>query len=555
MDTRSLLICIGSPRSGLNLLSSCLSILGIKPIDHQPEADSINQLLLQDLGLSPYTPALPQDWMVTTAAIRAKEQIHKLLTAAIPAFESTRENDCRFPFSVCQIKISNPLLVNIWSAAFNELSIKPRFIFMIRHPWETAQSMVANHNLDLQSAHILCLSHIRSTLSALEEQGYSSVVFDQLLADPVSTLDVCLSSSISSLQTSYSSLLNHVQPSLKNHHASNLADTDKETFKPYAKLYDQLRAGQHFSAAHISENQGIKIFDSSEFDLISLPPQALYNCLRKPEMEAIMQTMKDDIKKEIAAEYMKAPPNPYVHNRKLTADMNFMLREFAEKQLKRPGLKKNHLDYLAAKAIQVELNCEGRLATPIQDMIARLLVAECVQGERICILEIGSLYGISLAILYNHIATRFDNKLVVCLDPLHGFYGEDQQDAVLNVSINESVVLRNMKMTNVPESDFKLVKHYSTEQRAIDAAKDINFNVLIIDGDHSYEGVKFDFENYFPLLQSGGYVIFDDYNAKEWPGVKQFIDQDLKQYDDFILIGFISRTAVGQKKMEKGESR
>ena len=79
----------------------------------------------------------------------------------------------------------------------------------------------------------------------------------------------------------------------------------------------------------------------------------------------------------------------------------------------------------------------------------------------------------------------------------------------------------------------------------------MTINLLIIDGDHSYDGVKYDFDSYFPLLHPGGYVIFDDYNAKEWPGVQKFIDQDLRKTQDFEYLGAISRTAVGRKAVAK----
>ncbi|MDV7398787.1 class I SAM-dependent methyltransferase, partial [Arthrospira platensis SPKY1] len=34
---------------------------------------------------------------------------------------------------------------------------------------------------------------------------------------------------------------------------------------------------------------------------------------------------------------------------------------------------------------------------------------------------------------------------------------------------------------------------------------------IFVDGDHSYEGVKKDIINYYPLLASGGLMIFHDY--------------------------------------------
>ena len=45
---------------------------------------------------------------------------------------------------------------------------------------------------------------------------------------------------------------------------------------------------------------------------------------------------------------------------------------------------------------------------------------------------------------------------------------------------------------------------------------------LFIDGDHSYEGVKQDFELYAPLVRNGGIVALHDVGAVDAPGVTRF---------------------------------
>ena len=270
-----------------------------------------------------------------------------------------------------------------------------------------------------------------------------------------------------------------------------------------------------------------------------------------PAFKGTLQRISDELKAEVEANIRAAisanNPNPYAHNRTMTPVLNKALRDFAEQKLKRQGLKAAYIDYLAAKAIQIERNCTGRLATTVQDAVARQLVAECVTGDGLCILEIGALYGISLAILYNHAVTRFQDVQVACLDPFDGYYGK-AIDAVLNSPVNDLTFRRNMQLANVPLEDYRLIKYYSKDPAAIAAARELPINLLIIDGDHSYEGVKFDFDNYFPILRSGGYVIFDDYNAKEWPGVQKFIDEDLDEVEDLEYLGDVSRTAVARKK-------
>jgi cephalosporin hydroxylase len=308
------------------------------------------------------------------------------------------------------------------------------------------------------------------------------------------------------------------------------------------RLLTQARAGEQLGQIDLSVVNGPLQLQKSEAQMkIAVPSETMQKVT-----DDVAKKLKEEIKAEVNADLKAQNPNPYVHNRTLTPTLNKSLREFAEKNLKREGLKPAYVDYLAAKVIQIERNCVGRLATTVQDAIARQLVTECVSGERIGILEIGALYGISLAILYNHAITRCAKAQVVCLDPFDGYYGK-ALDAVLNQPVNDLTFVRNMRLANVPEQDYGLIKYYSTDPAALAAAKDMTINLLIIDGDHSYEGVKYDFDTYFPLLQPDGYVIFDDYNAKEWPGVQQFVDQDLRKTPDLEYLGAISRTAVGRK--------
>jgi len=55
---------------------------------------------------------------------------------------------------------------------------------------------------------------------------------------------------------------------------------------------------------------------------------------------------------------------------------------------------------------------------------------------------------------------------------------------------------------------------FSSEQRVLDEALKLSekqkYDMLFIDGDHSYMGVKTDTINYLPIVRDGGYLIFHD---------------------------------------------
>lgn len=78
-----------------------------------------------------------------------------------------------------------------------------------------------------------------------------------------------------------------------------------------------------------------------------------------------------------------------------------------------------------------------------------------------------------------------------------------------------------------------------------------NYKLLFIDADHSYEGVKWDFARFAPLVELGGHVIFHDAygeNGEEgpttpWPGVTQFV-RELYTVPEWKFVEKVRRCAV-----------
>ena len=68
--------------------------------------------------------------------------------------------------------------------------------------------------------------------------------------------------------------------------------------------------------------------------------------------------------------------------------------------------------------------------------------------------------------------------------------------------------------------------------------------LLFIDGDHSYEGCKADYEGFARHIIPGGYLIFHDYEDKS-PGVQKLVDEIKDGWIGFTVEG---RTAVMKKE-------
>ncbi len=210
-------------------------------------------------------------------------------------------------------------------------------------------------------------------------------------------------------------------------------------------------------------------------------------------------------------------------------------------------MKANYLKYFAHKICQIEDVSFGRLATTIEDAMLRVLVAMSIKKESVSILEIGALYGIALAAYYNCLRGFFSSAHLTAIDPLEGFYEKNKLDFIIGTPINKNVFEHNMVVNNIPPESLKLIQALSTDKNALSEAKKRKYDLLIIDGDHSYEGVKFDFENYSKFVNVGGFIFFDDYNKKDWPGVVEFVDEVVKNKKNYHLLGIEWRSAVFKK--------
>lgn len=209
-------------------------------------------------------------------------------------------------------------------------------------------------------------------------------------------------------------------------------------------------------------------------------------------------------------------------------------------------LDRKALGYLAHRICLAEDTCSGRLATTVQDALVRVLFALSVPGASLSIMEIGTLFGINLAILYETCRGRFPDVHLTAIDPLGGYYNKGAADMITQVPVNRAVFEHNMRRMDVPQEAFTLIQEFSTDNAALEAASGRKYHLLIIDGDHSYQGVKFDFDHYSPFVESGGYIIFDDYNSTDWPDVGAFVDQEIRSRSGLKYVGADWRTVAFQ---------
>ena len=186
----------------------------------------------------------------------------------------------------------------------------------------------------------------------------------------------------------------------------------------------------------------------------------------------------------------------------------------------------------------------GRLATTAADLLVRLLVAEAAPGERVEVCEIGTLFGLGALLIHDHLVGRARSVSLTLVDPLSGYYGEDRLDPNTGLVVSRRNLERNARLLGVDAPDLRIVERLSTDPAARAEVADRRYELLVIDGDHSWDGIRRDHEDYAGLVGPGGFLVIDDYSAPEWPDVTRYTDEVIARDRRFTAVGCWSHTAV-----------
>ena len=248
--------------------------------------------------------------------------------------------------------------------------------------------------------------------------------------------------------------------------------------------------------------------------------------------------------------------------RQLTSDD---LRHFAGEWVPKLGLSLHarSVAYIAHRICLAEDTCVGRLCGDIETMLLRVLVARSVKEPSLEVLEIGTLFGVGVAIIHENCRGLFSSMHFTVIDPLIGHIGPHEKgilDPSTRAPATREVLIHNMERMNIPESDYTIIQKLSTDDEAKDQASKRGYNVLIIDGDHSDSGVKHDFYNYRHLVKPGGYIIFDDYGNPRWPGLTDFVDKEVANTPELEFVGTdvfsaVFRVITSQKEVSAYERK
>ena len=180
---------------------------------------------------------------------------------------------------------------------------------------------------------------------------------------------------------------------------------------------------------------------------------------------------------------------------------------------------------------------DGWLSRPEGRLLYRL-ARQCT--GRGSIVEIGSWKGKSTIWLAN--GSRSGQKTKIhAVDP-HTGSTEHQQQFGRVWTFDE--FQRNIKSAGV---DDLIVPHVDFSEAAARTFKD-PVELIFIDGLHEYEGVKSDFEAWFPKVIDGGIMAFHDTTG--WPGPRRLVIERLFKSPFFKNVRFVRSITYGEKTQQ-----
>ena len=115
--------------------------------------------------------------------------------------------------------------------------------------------------------------------------------------------------------------------------------------------------------------------------------------------------------------------------------------------------------------------------------------------------------------------------------------------------ISPEIAINNVNYYNFNNNFYKYIhgnsKEYSTVNELAEVLNGEKIDILFIDGDHFYNAVVSDFYEYKHLVNSNGFIVFDDYQDHIYsPDVKPAVDMIVSNLseNDYEIIGSLKNT-------------
>jgi len=188
----------------------------------------------------------------------------------------------------------------------------------------------------------------------------------------------------------------------------------------------------------------------------------------------------------------------------------------------------------------------GRMAGTTSNVLGKLVVPPLLNPPPGPVLEIGTLYGLFSPALIREFRRHGSFRALTVVDPFEGVQiqpGTTSGSDPTGTPVTEQVARDNFATCGLTSDEVRVIRGYSTDQQVRAVAADDRYAVIVIDGDHSAEGVLADLQWVETIARPGAVVVMDDYGDPMWSGVEMAVQQFLSAGGRLELLGTASSSA------------
>lgn len=188
----------------------------------------------------------------------------------------------------------------------------------------------------------------------------------------------------------------------------------------------------------------------------------------------------------------------------------------------------------------------GRIAGSTDNIIGKLTVPLFLEPPDGPVLEIGTLFGLFSPALLKQFRQVGQFRSLTVVDPLAGHQiqpGLDHKPDPTGTPVTAQTAVHNFAVGGLGDDEVRVVEGFSTDESVRARVADQQYAVVVIDGDHSEEGVYADLGWLETVTDPGGIVVMDDYGDSLWPGVERATRRHLADGGRLQFLGTASTSA------------
>jgi methyltransferase family protein len=188
----------------------------------------------------------------------------------------------------------------------------------------------------------------------------------------------------------------------------------------------------------------------------------------------------------------------------------------------------------------------GRVAGTAYNIIGKLTVPTFLEPPDGPVLEIGTLYGLFSPALVKQFRQLGQFRQLTVIDPMVGHQvqtGRHSGGDPTGTPVTAQVARHNFALCGLSPVDVRLIEGYSTDADVRAQLAEDRYAVVVVDGDHSEEGVYADLRWVENITAPDGIVIVDDFGDELWPDVERATRRYLAEGGRLQLVGQASTSA------------